>query len=74
MAQKRIDTGRRDDFGSSGSDIGAGSVVSQDIPDNIVATGNPVRVLGSLESFLNKHKEQMRRFPCFGEEYTLART
>lgn len=57
----------------SNSIIGAESLVNQDIPDNVVAAGNPVRVLGSLEDFLNKHQEQMKRFPCFGEEYTLRK-
>ncbi|MFZ5917462.1 MAG: acyltransferase [Chloroflexota bacterium] len=50
--------------------IGAGSVVHQDVPENVVAAGNPVRVLGSLEDFLVKHREQMKHLPCFGQEYT----
>lgn len=32
----------------SGSTIGAGSVVTKDIPDNVIAVGNPCRVLRSL--------------------------
>ena len=50
--------------------IGAGSVVNQDIPDNVVAVGNPVRVVSTLDAYLNKHREQMTQLPCFDESYT----
>ena len=30
--------------------IGAGSVVTRDIPDNVVAVGNPCRVIRTIES------------------------
>lgn len=45
---------RRRDYYSSGSYnwknsvIGAGSVVVKDIPDNVVAVGNPCRVLRKI--------------------------
>lgn len=37
--------------------IGAGSLVSRDIPDNCVAAGNPCRVLMSLEDYYAKRKQ-----------------
>jgi maltose O-acetyltransferase len=51
--------------------IGAGSVVTKDIPPNTVASGNPASVLCSIEGYLLKHKNNMKNVPCFGEEYTL---
>jgi maltose O-acetyltransferase len=51
--------------------IGAGSVVSQDIPDNVVACGNPARALGSTDEWIAQKKLEMATAPCFGEEYTL---
>jgi maltose O-acetyltransferase len=58
-----------------GSDvvIGAGSVVSGDIPDNIVVCGNPARALGATDEWIDQKKREMAAVPCFGEEYTLRR-
>ena len=39
--------------------IGAGSVVTRNIPDNVVAAGNPCRVLSSIEEWKEKQKKNM---------------
>jgi len=51
--------------------IGAGSVVTKDIPESSIAVGNPAKVIGDISSFLNKTKKEMSEFPLFEEEYTL---
>jgi maltose O-acetyltransferase len=53
--------------------IGAGSVVSTDIPGEVVAAGSPARVICSLKEFLEKHRQNMKVEPLFGEEYTIRR-
>ena len=56
-----------------GSDviIGAGSIVTADIPSGVVAAGNPARVLCSLTEFLARRSAEMASSPNFGREYTL---
>jgi maltose O-acetyltransferase len=40
--------------------IGAGSVVTKDIPDNSVATGNPAIIVGSVQNYILKHRENIK--------------
>lgn len=51
--------------------IGAGSVVVNDIPDDVVAVGNPARVVKPLSVFLEENKQKMRPDNVFDEQYTL---
>ena len=45
----------------SGSIIGAGSVVTKDIPENVIAVGNPCRVLRGITD------EDRHKYPVYGE-------
>jgi maltose O-acetyltransferase len=49
--------------------VGAGSVVTRDIPSNSVAAGNPARVVCSTEEFRAKHQQRIRQGAAFGESY-----
>ncbi|MEN6575743.1 MAG: DapH/DapD/GlmU-related protein [Phycisphaerales bacterium] len=53
--------------------IGAGSIVSRDIPAGQVAAGNPARIICTIDAFLQRRREEMEKFPCFSEAYTIAR-
>jgi maltose O-acetyltransferase len=78
----KVDIGDRVFIGASsvilpgvriGSDvvIGAGSIVTRDIPDGVVAAGNPARPVCALEEWLERKRGEMSFAPRFGEEYTL---
>jgi maltose O-acetyltransferase len=56
-----------------GSDvvIGAGSVVTSDIPPSSVAAGNPACVISSLEDYLRRQRELLDAGPVFDEEWTI---
>jgi maltose O-acetyltransferase len=50
--------------------VGANSVVAKDIPPETVASGNPARVICTLDEYLNKHREWMSKMPTFSyDEY-----
>ena len=50
--------------------VGAGSVVTRDIPDNAVAAGNPAKVIGTYDDFLKKHETQMKQRPVYHTLWT----
>ncbi len=37
--------------------IGAGSIVNKDIPNNVIAAGNPCKVICTLEEYRKKHEK-----------------
>ena len=53
-----------------GSIVGAGSVVTSDVPENAVVAGNPAKVICTTEEYYTKIKKQMCEQNTFDESYT----
>lgn len=45
--------------------VGANSVVARSLPPDTVCAGNPAKPICSLEEYLEKHRERIRRGPTF---------
>ncbi len=53
--------------------VGAGSIVTKNIPPNTVAAGNPARVVCSLDEYLEKMKRIAEGKKVFGEDYFIEK-
>lgn len=51
--------------------IGANAVVTKDIPEGVVAVGNPAKVVGTYEKYLERNKKLMEEGRIFEEDYTI---
>lgn len=50
--------------------IGAGSIVTKDIPDNTVAVGNPARVIDTYDAYVEKVQKQFAALPRWDTHYS----
>lgn len=53
--------------------VAACSVVTRDVPPGSVVSGNPARVICTLDEYIDRKRVEMAESPCFGPEYTLDR-
>lgn len=53
--------------------IGANSTVTKDIPANVVAAGNPAKVICSINDYIARNRSRMDKGPIYGEDYTLRK-
>lgn len=53
--------------------IGAGSVVTKDVPPHMIAAGNPAKVISSVGDYIAKMEGISKEKKIFGEEYYIDR-
>lgn len=51
--------------------IGAGSVVTRSIPDNCLVTGNPAKVIGSVEDYIDKNMKLLKTNPKYEDKWKI---
>jgi maltose O-acetyltransferase len=51
--------------------IGTKSLVTKDIPDNVIAAGNPAKVVCSMDDYVAKQRNLFEKTLHFDESYTL---
>ena len=50
--------------------IGAGSLVTKDIPDDCVVAGIPAKVIGKTSEYIAREKEKMSKGLCYDKTYS----
>ena len=54
--------------------IGANSVVSEDIPPDSLAIGNPIKIVASASKYIESHKKRIKSSPIFPyDEYDIGK-
>lgn len=51
--------------------IGANSIVTHDLPNGVVAVGNPAEIICRTDEYISKEKQRMQGVPVYGKEYTM---
>ncbi|MEV5025987.1 acyltransferase [Paenibacillus sp. LPE1-1-1.1] len=45
--------------------VAAGSIVTKDVPDNSIVAGNPAKIIGNTENYLEKHRGFLKEKPVY---------
>jgi maltose O-acetyltransferase len=51
--------------------IAAGSIVTNNVPDDVIVAGNPARIIGKTSEYSEKHTQNMKLRPIYEKGWTL---
>jgi len=51
--------------------VAAGSVVVKSVPDGTIVGGNPAKVIGTTDDYINKHKDLIKDAKVYDENWTI---
>lgn len=51
--------------------VGAGSIVTKDLPSNVVAAGNPCKIIMTISEYIEKEQDFMCNINCFDKSFTI---
>jgi len=52
--------------------VAAGSVVTKSIPDGMIVGGNPAKIIGVTEEYINRHRELMKSAKLYDTSWTIG--
>ena len=52
--------------------VAAGAIVTKNIPKNVVVSGNPAKIITTVDEYINRNKQLLNEYPKFSEEYTFG--
>ncbi|MGU9280147.1 acyltransferase [Clostridium perfringens] len=51
--------------------VGANSLITKDIPSGVVCVGNPMKIISSIDKYILKNNQNIKKRPVYSNEYSI---